>query len=256
MNVQAALVTGSSRGIGLAAALHLAMEGFNVAVNSRALGEPLESAASAVEELGVKACKIAMDVRELARSKRAVDRIEEEIGPLTTLVNNAGIGAMKRGDVLNVSEESFDRCMDVNAKALFFLSQEFARRLLDRDQDPELFYSLINVTSANATAVALPRGEYCASKAAAAMVSKVFAARLGERGIPVFDVRPGLISTDMTKPVIESYRQRATDGLCLFPRIGEPEEVGQVVASLATGRIPYTTGQSIAVDGGMLVPRF
>ena len=158
--------------------------------------------------------------------------------------------------MLDVSKESYDRCMEVNAKAMFFLCQEFARRLLDRTQEPGLHYSLINVTSSNAVAVALARGEYCVSKAAAAMISKVFSARLGERGIPVIDVQPGLISTDMTKTVIDEYSRRAADGLCLYPRVGQPEEVAGVIAAVATGRIPYTTGQAIAVDGGMLVPRF
>ena len=256
MSVQAALVTGSSRGIGLATALELARAGFNIAINSRQKGDVLNSAASAVEKCGVKVCSVAMDVRELARRRDEFDRIENEIGPLTTLVNNAGIGVISRGDVLNATEESYDRCMDVNAKAVFFLCQEFARRLLSRQQDPDLKYSLINVTSSNAVAVALPRGEYCASKAAAAMISKVFAARLGEHGIPVFDVQPGLISTDMTNAVIEDYSRRAAEGLCLYPRVGQPEEVAGVIAAIATGRIPYTTGQSISVDGGMLVPRF
>ncbi len=256
MSVQAALVTGSSRGIGLAAALQLAEAGFNIAVNSRHEGEQLSQAAEAVARCGVKVCKVAMNAMELARDKEALNRIEAEIGELTTLVNNAGVGVMKRGDVLEVTEESYDRCMNVNAKAIFFLSQEFARRLLARTQHPDLHYSLINVTSSNAVAVALPRGEYCASKAAAAMVSKVFAARLGERSIPVFDIQPGLIATDMTKPVIDSYQRRAEEGLCLYPRVGQPEEVGKVIAAIATGRIPYTTGQVISVDGGLLLPRF
>lgn len=256
MTVQAALVTGSSRGIGLAAAVELAKAGFNVAVNSRTSGGPLDQAAELVGKAGVKVCRVAMDARELSRRRDEFDRIEDEIGPLTTLVNNAGIGVINRGDVLDVSEESYDRCMEVNAKAMFFLCQEFARRLLGRTQEPGLHYSLINVTSANAVAVALPRSEYCASKAAAAMISRVFAARLGERGIPVIDVQPGLISTDMTKTVIDEYSRRAADGLCLYPRVGQPEEVAGVIAAVATGRIPYTTGQAISVDGGMLVPRF
>ena len=249
-------MTGSSRGIGLSAALKLAEAGFNVAVNSRTDNEQLNNAAEAVARFGVKVCRIAIDARQLAQDSGAIDMIEGQIGPLTTLVNNAGIGVISRGDVLDITEESFDRCMDVNAKAVFFLCQEFARRLLGRKLDSGLHYSLINVTSANAVAVALPRGEYCVSKAAASMVSRVFAARLGERGIPVFDVQPGLIATEMTKPVIEKYQRRAEEGLCLYPRVGQPEEVGKVIAALATGKLPYTTGQVISVDGGMLVPRF
>ncbi len=240
----------------MSAALKLAEAGFNVAVNSRTDDEQLENAAEAVAQFGVEVCRIAIDARQLAQDSRAIDMIEGQIGPLTTLVNNAGIGVISRGDVLDVTEESFDRCMDVNAKAVFFLCQEFARRLLGRKLDPGLHHSLINVTSANAVAVALPRGEYCASKAAASMVSRVFAARLGERSIPVFDVQPGLIATEMTKPVIEKYQSQAEEGLCLYPRVGQPEEVGKVIAALATGQLPYTTGQVISVDGGMLVPRF
>ena len=256
MSAQAALVTGSSRGIGLAAAIKLAEEGFNIALNSRKHGEELERAAEKISGMGVRVCKVAMDARRLAGDRREIDRIEGEIGRLTTLVNNAGIGVISRGDVLNVTEESYDRCMEVNAKALFFLCQEFARRLLSRELNPGLHYSLVNVTSSNASAVALPRGEYCASKAAAAMITQVFAARLGERGIAVFDIQPGLIETDMTKAVIKEYQRRAAAGLCLYPRVGQPEEVGAVIAAVATGRVPYTTGQVISVDGGMLVPRF
>ena len=256
MTEQAALVTGSSRGIGLAAALQLADAGFNIAINGRSDTVQLKRSCEAVADRGVKVCKVAMDARELAMNRETFDRIEHEIGELTTLVNNAGVSVLNRGDVLDVTEESYDRCMAVNAKSLFFLSREFARRLLGRTQDPDLHYSIINVTSSNATALALLRGEYCASKAAAAMISRIFAARLGERNIPVFDVQPGLIATDMTNTVIEEYRQRAADGLCLFPRVGSPDEVGKVIVSLATGQIPYTTGQAISVDGGMLVPRF
>ncbi|MEM8915421.1 MAG: SDR family oxidoreductase, partial [Pseudomonadota bacterium] len=129
-------------------------------------------------------------------------------------------------------------------------------RLVARKRDPLLYHSIINVTSSNAVAVAVQRGEYCASKAAAAMISKTFAARLGAEEIAVFDVQPGLIATDMTSAVIETYEQRAKDGLTLMPRVGQPGEMGRVIASLASGKIPYTTGQAISADGGMLVPRF
>ena len=139
---------------------------------------------------------------------------------------------------------------------MFFLTQAFAKRLIDRQRPANVFYSIVNVTSSNADAVAVPRAEYCASKAAAAMVSKTWAARLGEENIAVYDVRPGLINTDMTAPVIEQYEKRAKDGLTLFPRVGQPKDVGTIIASLASGKLPYTTGQAIFADGGMLVPRF
>lgn len=253
---QAALVTGSSRGIGLAAAEALAREGFAIALNGRPDDDELRAAVSRIEQLGVPVAAAPFDVTDLGAHSGQLAKIEAEIGPLTTLVNNAGVGVLKRGDPLDVTEESWDRCMSVNSKAVFFLSQAFARRLLARSLPAELFHSIVNVTSSNAVAVAEQRSEYCASKAAAAMVSKAFAVRLGRENIAVYDVQPGLIATDMTAPVIDTYRQRALGGLTLLPRVGEPAEIGAIIAALASGRLPYTTGQAISADAGMLVPRF
>ncbi|TNC72776.1 3-ketoacyl-ACP reductase [Rubellimicrobium roseum] len=253
---QAALVTGSSRGIGLAVAEALAHEGFAVAVNGPADDAELAAAAERIRALGVPVVATPFDVTNLAGYESMLARIEEAIGPLTTLVNNAGVGVMSRGDLLDVTEASYDRCLAVNAKAMFFLSQAFARRLLARERDPSLFHSIVNVTSSNAVAVAVQRGEYCASKAAAAMISKTFAVRLGSENIAVYDVQPGLIATELTAPVIESYARRAAEGLTLFPRVGQPAEMGAIIAALAGGKLPYTTGQAISADAGMLVPRF
>ncbi|MEM9427595.1 MAG: 3-ketoacyl-ACP reductase [Pseudomonadota bacterium] len=251
-----ALVTGSSRGIGLGAAEALVRAGFSVALNGPADDEELAAAVATVEAAGGKAFQCAFDVTDLAAHDAALERIEAALGPLTTLVNNAGVGVMRRGDPLEVTEESWDRCLTVNTKAMFFLSQTFAKRLLARDRDAEVFHSIVNVTSANAEAVAEPRAEYAASKAGAAMVSRAWAVRLGREGIAVYDVRPGLIETDMTAPVIAEYEARAKAGLTLFPRVGQPQDVGTIIASLASGKLPYTTGQVIHADGGMLVPRF
>jgi NAD(P)-dependent dehydrogenase (short-subunit alcohol dehydrogenase family) len=256
MTGQAALVTGSSRGIGLATAVELAREGFAIAVNGPADDGELAAALEKVHAEGMPVVAAPFDVADIGSHDEQLAEIEEAIGPLTTLVNNAGVGVLSRGDLLDVTEESYDRCLEVNAKAMFFLCQAFARRLLARDRDPELFHSIVNVTSANAIAVAVQRGEYCASKAAAAMVSKTFAVRLGAENIAVYDVQPGLINTDMTAPVIDSYAQRARDGLTLFPRVGQPEDMGRIIASLASGKLPYTTGQVISADAGMLVSRF
>jgi NAD(P)-dependent dehydrogenase (short-subunit alcohol dehydrogenase family) len=250
-----ALVTGSSRGIGLAAAVELARAGAAVAVNGPADDDELRAAVARVAAEGAPAAAAAFDVADVAAHGPALDRIEAALGPLTTLVNNAGVGVVSRGDPLDVTEASWDRCLAVNARAVFFLTQAFARRAIARGPSAA-FRAVVNVTSANATAVAVPRAEYCASKAAAAMVSSVWAVRLGAEGIAVYDVRPGLIATGLTAPVIEDYRRRAADGLTLIPRVGEPDEVGRVIAALATGALPYTTGQVVAVDGGMLVPRF
>ncbi len=251
-----ALVTGSGRGIGLGAALALAREGFAVAVNGPEDDGELAGAADQVKRAGARVAKAPFDVTDPAARGAALAGIEDELGPLTTLVNNAGVGVLSRGDPLEVSEAGWDRCMAVNAKAAFFLTQAFAKRLLARERDPETFHSIVNVTSSNAVAVAEPRAEYAASKAAAAMVSKTWAVRLGREGIAVYDVQPGLIATQMTAPVIDGYEKRAKAGLTLIPRVGQPEEVGAVIASLASGKLPYTTGQTISADGGMLVPRF
>jgi 3-oxoacyl-[acyl-carrier protein] reductase len=253
----AALVTGSSRGIGLAIALELADHGFNVAINGYSESEELDAAVAAVQAKGVRAVTVPGDISLLARHEEMLDAAEAECGPLTTLVNNAGVSVLSRGDLLDVTEESYDRCMAVNAKAHFFLSQAFARRVVKRDRTDGRFYSIVNVTSSNATAASILRGEYCASKAAAAMISKVFAARLGSENIAVFDVQPGLIETDMTKAVSETYRRRIEyEGLTLIPRLGKPADMGRIVTTLATGGLPYMTGQVLSADAGMLVPRF
>ncbi len=251
-----ALVTGSSRGIGRGAAIALAEEGFAVAVHGSRASEALDSAFACVKAAGADAVKVICDVADCSGFARLLDTVENAIGPLTTLVTNAGVGVMHRGDPLEVTEASWDRCLSINTKSVFFLTQEFARRLLSRERPEDIFHAIINVTSSNAVAVAEPRVEYAVSKAASAMISKGWAVRLGREGIAVYDLQPGLIATDMTAVVIDQYRKRAEDGLTLLPRVGQPEDMGTIVATLATGKLPYTTGLSIAADGGMLVPRF
>lgn len=251
-----ALVTGASRGIGRAIALEMAREGFDIAANDLADSDELGSIVRDIEEIGTNALPVPFDVADLDAHQAALDRTATNLGALTTLVNNAGVGVLERGDPLDATEASFDRCIAVNTKALFFLCQTASRYLMATPTDPNHPRTIINITSSNASAVALARSEYCASKAAAAMISKCFAARLGPKGIAVYDVQPGLIETPMTAPVIDDYKTRAAEGLCLFPWVGQPEDVARAVTSLATGRLPYTTGHVISVDGGMLIPRF
>ncbi len=256
MTRHVALVTGSSRGIGLGAARALAREGFAVALNGPFDDAELARALDTVRAEGVPVCAVPFDVTDLAAHQTALALVQDKLGPLTTLVNNAGVGALSRGDPLDVTPASWDGCLEVNATAMFFLTQAFARRLLARDRDPNLFHSIVNVTSSNAVAVALTRTEYCASKAAAAMVSQSWAVRLGAENIAVYDVQPGLIDTDLTAPVIEDYKARAKEGLTLLPRVGSSGDMGGIIATLASGKLPYTTGQAISADAGMLVPRF
>lgn len=256
MSRQVALVTGSSRGIGLASAVELAREGFAIAVNGPVEDDELAAAVETVRGQGGEVVAAPFDVTDLGAHDPALAQVEAALGPLTTLVNNAGVGVMQRGDPLDVSEASYDRCLAVNTKAQFFLTQAFAKRLLGRARDAQAFHSIVNVTSSNAVAVAVPRAEYCVSKAAAAMSSKAWAVRLGPENIAVYDVQPGLIATEMTAGVIAQYEQRAKEGLTLFPRVGQPAEMGRIVAALASGKLPYTTGQAISADAGMLVPRF
>ena len=256
MSGQVALVTGSSRGIGFGAARALAKAGFAVGINAPEGDAELRGAVERLQTEGAQAIAVPFDVTDQSAYADAFDTIETAFGPLTTLVNNAGVSVMHRGDPLDVTEESWDRCLEVNTKAMFFLTQAFAKRLLSRNRAADHFHAIVNVTSANAVAVAVPRAEYCASKAAAAMVSKTWAARLGAENIAVYDVQPGLIATEMTSGVIDTYEQRAKDGLTLLPRIGTPEEMGEIIATLASGKLPYTTGQAISADAGMLLPRF
>lgn len=256
MTKQVVLVTGAGQGIGRAISISLADAGFDIALNDLQQSANLDSVCAEIEAMGRKTYKALFDVSDISAHSSALADIEKHLGPLTTLVNNAGVGVLQRGDPLDVQENSFDRCMAVNAKGPFFLTQAFAKRLLAQSRDETSVYSVINITSSNATAVAVPRAEYCASKAAASMISKCFSARLGQEGILVYDVQPGLISTPMTESVIADYQTRAANGLCLLPRVGRPDEVGKVVATLATNGLPYTTGQVISVDGGMLIPRF
>ncbi|PRH89276.1 3-ketoacyl-ACP reductase [Labrys okinawensis] len=254
---QAAFITGSSRGIGLAAAVELARHGFAIALNGPVDDEELRDAEERVRALDVPVTRVAGDIADIGAHEAMLDLAEKALGPLSTLINNAGVSVLNRGDPLDVSEESYDRCQAVNAKAQFFLCQKWARRVLARDRNDGRFYSIVNVSSSNADAVAEPRAEYCVSKAGSAMVSKVFAVRLGRENIAVYDIRPGLIETAMTQSVTSLYQRRIDEeGLTLMRRLGRPEDVGAVMATLATGRLPYTTGQVIAVDAGMLVPRF
>jgi NAD(P)-dependent dehydrogenase (short-subunit alcohol dehydrogenase family) len=170
------------------------------------------------------------------------------------LVNNAGVSVLSRGDLLDVTPESYDRCQAVNTRGTFFLTQAFARRLLKTRGAGHP--SIVTVSSANAVAPSIARGEYCISKAGASMITKLFAARLSDAGIGVYEIQPGFIETDMTAPSKARYDALIEGGLTVIRRFGTPEEVGRIAATLASGLLPYTSGQVIQADGGLLSVRY
>ncbi len=248
------LVTGARRGIGKAIALAMAKANYDVAVADLEDGAELQAVAQQIADMGLKTVAIQSDISDLATHAELIAKAEAALGPLTTLVNNAGVSVMSRGDLLNVTPESFDRCMNVNARGTFFLTQAFARRM--RETMTQCHRSIITITSSNVSAVSIARGEYCMSKTAASMMSKLFAARLSDEDIGVYEIQPGLIETDMTAPVKAKYDALIEGGLTTIKRFGSPEDIGQIAVTLADGLLPYTSGQAIQADGGLLTVRF
>ncbi len=249
-----ALVTGAARGIGKAIALMLAQDGFDVAVNDVVASAEVDAVVSEIKSLGRKSIAVIGDISNLETHIAMLDEAEK-IGPLSTLVNNAGVSVLNRGDLLDVSLASYNRCMDINTRGTFFLTQAFAKRLLAQIQKTK-HRSIINISSCNATAVSIARGEYCVSKAAVSMTSKLFAARLSDEGIGVYEIQPGFIETDMTAPAKAKYDKLIDEGLTVIKRFGQPADVARVASTMAQGLLPYTVGQAIQVDGGLLTVRY
>jgi len=252
----AALVTGGTRGIGLGVARALAGKGFDLALNGvredAAVAEVLED----LRSLGGAVHYVRGDVGEGADRERLVETVRERLGRLHVLVNNAGVAPSVRADILEAGEESFDRLMRINLRGPYFLTQVIARWMLEQKAaDAAHAACIVNVTSISATVASPGRGEYCISKAGLAMASQLWAVRLAGEGIPVYEVRPGIIRTDMTAPVAEAYDARIRDGLVPEGRWGTPDDVGRAVAALAAGEVPYATGAVVVVDGGLTLPR-
>ena len=188
--------------------------------------------------------------------KKIIQKIKDHFGKLNVLVNNAGIAPKERRDILEATEESFDEVINTNLKGNYFLTQLAANWMVSQKKtDPGFTASIINVSSISATVASINRGEYCISKAGISMATQLFAVRLGEYDIPVYEVRPGVISTDMTSGVKEKYDRLIEQGLCVTKRWGYPDDVGKAVGSLANGQFPYSTGQVIMVDGGLTIDR-
>ncbi|HWY87828.1 MAG TPA: 3-ketoacyl-ACP reductase [Gemmataceae bacterium] len=243
-----ALVTGGSRGIGRGICVELARSGHRVAINYQGN----EEAALATAGLVAESMLCQGDVSNSADRERLVDSVLAQWGRIDVLVNNAGITSQGRRDILEATEESWDRVLDVNLKGAFFLSRRVAREMLHLLQDPPPAFNptIINVSSLSAYALSTTRGDYCISKAGLSVVTQLFALRLANHGIRVYEVRPGIIDTDMTAGGKEAYTQKIAKGLTPIRRWGTPAEVGRAVASLVAGAIPFSTGDVVNVDGG------
>jgi 3-oxoacyl-[acyl-carrier protein] reductase len=251
-----ALITGGSRGIGLGIAEQLAREGYHLAINGvRPEADVVDSLAQ-LRSHGVEVIYAPGDVSSDAGRQALVERTLASFGPPNLLVNNAGVAPKERRDLLEMTEESYDRVLATNLTGPMFLTQLVVRQMLAaREREPAFAACVINVSSISATVVSTNRGEYCIAKAGLGMLTQLFATRLGALGIPVFEVRPGVIRTDMTAGVVGKYDQLIANGLCVQPRWGYPEDVGRAVAALARGDFPYSTGQVVMVDGGLTIPR-
>lgn len=252
-----ALVTGASRGIGRAIAIELGRIGYDVLINYRANAVEAERAVEEVKAAGARRVEtFAADVANDDDRQRLVSHTREHFGRLDLLVNNAGIAPEKRVDLLETSAESFDHLLNVNLKGPFFLSQLVARWMIEQKPSmPDYAPAIVNISSVSAYAASPERAEYCVAKAGMAMMTSLFAARLAEEGINVYEIRPGVIATDMTAVVKEKYDAKIADGLTPIKRWGTPEDVGRAVAAIAAGSFPFSTGEVINVDGGFHLRR-
>jgi NAD(P)-dependent dehydrogenase (short-subunit alcohol dehydrogenase family) len=248
-----ALVTGGRRGIGRAASVALAARGFDI-IAADIEQEGAAETAALVEAAGGAFAFRLLDVARIETHAPFLAALRQEFGRLDCLVNNAGVGALRRGDLLEVSPESWDRAFGVNARGSFFLTQAVAAGML-ADGPSAGPRSIVFVSSANAVLASPDRGEYCASKTAVSMLAKLFALRLAEHGIAVHEIRPGVIRTDMTAPVAARYEARIAEGLSPIRRWGEAEDIGRAIALLAAGDLPFTTGDALHIDGGLHVGR-
>ncbi len=251
-----ALVTGGSRGIGLGIAKKLAANDYDIIFNGVRDASEVAGVISDLENQGAQVLYCQGDISIQAERKNLLDEVKRKFGRLNLLVNNAGVAPLKRLDPLQLTEESYDRVMGINLKAPFFLTQEAARFMIEqKESDRSSSAAIINIGSISATVVSPNRSEYCISKAGFAMHSKVWAVWLAKYDIPVYEVRPGVIRTDMTSAVVEKYDKLIEEGLNIQPRWGSPDDVALAVWSLAEGHFPFSSGEVFMVDGGLTVSR-
>ena len=251
-----ALITGAGRGIGLGTAKCLATGGCDIAVCDVHEEETIAQALEEVRGLGAEVLYCRSDVSDPDARDAMVDRIRQRFGRLNVLVNNAGVAPKVRADILEATEESFERLMRINLQGPYFLTQAAANWMIQQRKDDEAFEAcIVNVSSVSSTMASTNRGDYCISKAAVSMATQLWAARLAEYGIGVYEIRPGIIKTPMTAPVQEKWDKAIAGGIMVQSRWGLPEDVGKAVAMLVRGDLAYSTGQVIMVDGGLALPR-
>ena len=256
MTKRVALVTGGTRGIGLASAEALAREGWDLAVCGVRGQEAVQPALQKLRDAGAAVLYVRADIGEDDAPERLVSAVRERFGRLDALVNNAGVAPQERKDILEATRQSFDRLIRVNLRGPYFLTQAVARYMLElKGADPSFRGCIVFITSISAAVASVNRGEYCISKAGLSMASLLWSTRLAGDGIAVYEVRPGIIKTDMTAGVTAKYDALIEQGLTLQRRWGTPQDVGKAVAMLARGDLAYSTGQVITVDGGLTVHR-
>ena len=251
-----ALITGGSRGIGLGIAKELASAGFDLAINGMRSETDVAESLKTLQDLGAEVLYVRGNIAFINDHEAMVSRVIEKWGRINVLVNNAGIAPPKRLDILEATSDIYDTVMETNLKGPYFMTQLVARKMVEqKTHTPDIACCIINVSSISATVASVNRGEYCISKAGIAMATQLWAVRLAEFGINVYEIRPGIIKTDMTAGVQEKYDHLIGEGLTLQKRWGLPEDVGKVAAAMALGYLPYSTGQVVMVDGGMTVGR-
>jgi 3-oxoacyl-[acyl-carrier protein] reductase len=251
-----ALVTGGSRGIGLGIASALACSGYSVLISGRRPASEVATVVRSLSGKGVEAEYVQADVCSATDRLNLLKLAEARFGRLDVLVNNAGIAPRVRADILEATEESFDELISTNLKGPYFFTQLCARWMICQKQtDPSYRGCIVNISSIAATVASVNRGEYCISKAGVSMATRLWAVRLAEFGIDVYEIRPGVIQTDMTKPVKSKYDVLVQSDALLEKRWGTPQDIGKAVAMLARGDLPYASGAVVVLDGGYTIPR-
>ncbi|MPZ19705.1 MAG: 3-ketoacyl-ACP reductase [Luteitalea sp.] len=251
-----AIVTGGTRGIGLGIARALARDGWDLVLCGMRPAASVRAVIKELEQYGAHVRYYAADLSRAEDRARLIERVRKRYGVVHALVNNAGRAPRVRADLLEATEESFEEVLRTNLYGPYFLTQQLAPLMVTHKQKvPSAVCAIVFVTSVSAEMASPNRGEYCVSKAGLAMAVKLFASRLAEHGVPVYEVRPGIIATDMTAAVRDTYDRRIADGLVPERRWGSPEDVGRTVAALLRGDVPYASGAVIHVDGGLSIPR-